>query len=429
MRGQRLLGGVPTLLVGVAMAGATEMSASLLLYSSDGFLPALTLILTVESSAFALGLWTGGYTSDREEVDGLRRRWTFVLISFATAAAFSAGMSFWGQFFRGGIGQGLGLAFLGSLPLFALGSLLGGLGGRVGSSLPNPAVHTAVGVALGFLLTGGLLLPNLAPYTYFLVLLTLLSAGAMVHGWVLDRSPLTVVLEEVETRRGLLRVEERGGEEGATSVRVILEGERVRGVERSRDGKGREWEHAVLAALEGEGRTPASALLLGGGSGVMARLLMGAFPDIRVVVLEESEALVRLARKHFLPFPGWDSVQLLAGEGTWALDRLEGPFPLVLVDMEGLPSYGGIPALNRRDWTRLTELAGSAGQVVLGGMGARGALTSPATGEFLRKAREHFPNVVFYQGEEDGFVLLTGPDALPWSPVLPGFHLLPGGEG
>ena len=189
IRARRYLGAVPPLLVGASVAGAAETSAGLLLYSMDGFLPALTLILTVETGALALGLWTGTFRLGDGAVEQVRRRWLFALVAFALAAAFSAGMTFLEEFLTGGIGQGLGLAFLGSLPLFALGSLLGAMArpGR-SSSLPTAAigVPTVVGLALGFLLTGGLLMPTMAPYTLYLICLTALSGGALLQGWVLE---------------------------------------------------------------------------------------------------------------------------------------------------------------------------------------------------------------------------------------------------
>lgn len=162
------------------------MSAGLLLYSAEGFLPALTLILTVETGAFALGLWSGSVPSRRGTIESLRRKWLFSLVTFAVAAAFSTGLTILDDLFTGGLRQGLGLAFLGSLPLFALGSLLSGMADSSVPSLASVGLPSVVGVALGFLLTGALFLPNLAPYTFYLLCLTALSGGALLHGWVLD---------------------------------------------------------------------------------------------------------------------------------------------------------------------------------------------------------------------------------------------------
>ena len=99
---RKFLVGIPALLVGAAGASVAEMSASLLLYSTEGFLPALTLILTVETGALALGLWSGSIPSDQGVVETLRKRWFFTLVSFALAAIFAAGFTLRGDLFTGG---------------------------------------------------------------------------------------------------------------------------------------------------------------------------------------------------------------------------------------------------------------------------------------------------------------------------------------
>ena len=198
-RGRGVLELIPPLLVGASAAGAAEMSAGLLLYSAEGFLPALTLILTVETGAFALGLWSGSAPAGGGTVESLRRQWLFSLVTFAVAAVFSTGMTFLDNLLTGGLGQGLGLAFLGSLPLFALGSLLSGMADPSGPSPAKVGLPSVVGVALGFLLTGAFFLPNMAPYTLYLLCLTALSGGALLHGWVLDSHPsshITTAMEE-----------------------------------------------------------------------------------------------------------------------------------------------------------------------------------------------------------------------------------------
>jgi len=195
-RVSRFLGVVPPLLVGLAAAGAVEMSAGLLLYSAEGFLPALTLILTVELGAFAFGLWSGSAPGGGGGVEGLRKRWLFSLVTFALAAAFSAGMVFLDELLSSGLGQGLGLALLGSLPLFALGSLLGGMAAVSTPSVEQVGLPAIVGTMLGFLLTGAIFLPNMAPYTLYLLCLSCLSGGALLQGAVLDSHAMEELREE-----------------------------------------------------------------------------------------------------------------------------------------------------------------------------------------------------------------------------------------
>jgi hypothetical protein len=408
------------------MAGAAEMSAGLLLYSTDGFLPALTLILTVETGALALGLWSGTVHLGDGVVEEVRRRWLFVMVSFALAAVLSTGMTFQEELLTGGVGQGLGLAFLGSLPLFALGSLLGAMGRPSGPGmLPAASVGlpSVVGVALGFLLSGWLLLPHMAPYTVYLVFLTALSGGALLQGWVLEGRPSRQLLGRCWTARGEVKVEEWTSSGGGVSRKVLLEEGRIRGVEEPGGRVGRAWERAVLSTLARDHLNPGSLLYLGGGSGTLARLLLQDFPQTRIVVVEGSDELVTMAREHLHPFPEWRKVHLLIGDPWTSIEGLDGTFPLIMVDSGLLPALGHLPSLPREGFRALSELAGSAGTVVLGGLGPDGFPNRAPLDAFMESASEAFSSVLYFQGGEGGFLLLSGRDAPPWSPAPPGFEV------
>jgi hypothetical protein len=41
----------------------------------------------------------------------------------------------------------------------------------------------------------------------------------------------------------------------------------------------------------------------------------------------------------------------------------------------------------------------------------------------MERASEAFSSVLFFQGVEGGFLLLSGRDAPPWSPAPPGFEV------
>jgi hypothetical protein len=417
---------VPPLLVGASMAGAAEMSAGLLLYSTDGFLPALTLILTVETGALALGLWSGAVHLGEGVVEEVRRRWLFVMVSFALAAALSTGMTFVEELLTGGVGQGLGLAFLGSLPLFALGSLLGAMARPSGPGMLPAAsvgVPAVVGVALGFLLSGWLLLPNMAPYTVYLVFLTALSGGALLQGWVLEARPTRQLLERRWTARGEVRAEEWIPTPGGVPQTILLEEGRIRGAEEPGGRAGREWERAVLSTLKRDHLNPGSLLYLGGGSGTLARLLLQDFPQTRIVVVEGSDELVTMAREHLHPFPEWREVQLLIGDPWISVQALEGRFPLIVVDSALLPALGHLPSISREGFRVLSGLAGAAGTVVLGGLGPEGIPNRVPLDAFIEKASEAFSTVLYFQGGEGGYLLLAGRDAPPWSPAPPGFEV------
>lgn len=428
-RTRSVLAPLPPFLVGLAAAAVGETSATLLLYSTEGFLPALTLILTVEAGAFALGLWSGTVRGEASPVEQIRRRWLFSLVTLSLAAAFSTGMTFMEDTFRGGLGQGLGLGLLGSLPLFAMGSLLAALARGGGPGTRRLSVSAAAGVSAGFLLTGAFLLPNLAPYTLYLVLLSVLSAGALLNGWVLDDQACAVTLEEVPTPRGPARVQDRFAGADGIQWRTITEGGRLRAREGDLGRKGRDWEGAVLAALHGEGKAPGSVLFLGGGGGTLARLLLEAYPATEVLVVEESQAVMDLARKHFQPFPEWDRLQLRRGRPWGTLGSLDGSYHLVVVDLQAVPSLGPVPDIPRQVWDELGRLSGAEGIVVLGGLGHPERLGEGPVKELLSQGSAHYPRCAVYQGKETAFLLLAGSEAPFWSPVLPGFHAISSVEG
>lgn len=420
-----LLGPLPPFIVGVTAAGVAEISASLLLYSAEGFLPALTLILTVESGAMALGLWSGTVQAEASTVEQVRRRWLFGLVALALGALFATAMTLADGGLRGGLGQGFGLAFLGTLPLFALGALLGGMARSEVPSSGVLGVPVAAGLAVGFLLTGWLLIPNLAPYTLYLILLSLLSGGALLHGWALDGGPQVQILEERETSRGPVRVEDRFlGDERALR-RVILEGDRVRAMENHDGTEGRPWEMAVRAAVQGDGEHPGSVLFLGGGGGTLARLLLSEFPGMRVVVVEESRDVVALARLHLHPFPGWGDVELINEEPWEGLGRVEGRFSLLLLDTASLPALGPVPAVPEGGWEALSGHLDPGGVVVLGELAPREDLGQAPLESLWSRGASHFGEGALYEREEEAFLLFAGPEARTWPSELAGFRRTP----
>ena len=60
--------------------------------------------------------------------------------------------------------------------------------------------------------------------------------------------------------------------------------------------------------------------------------------------------------------------------------------------------------------------------MVLGGLAHPEALGRIPLDALLKAAATHFSRTALYQGEEGAFILLSGPAAPFWSPVLPGFH-------
>lgn len=191
MSGGRLdsLRGLPPFLVGAATATSAEVGAALLLYSGPGMLRSLTTVLVVDSAALALGLWS----VPREAsglADALRRRWLLYLTSILAATIFAGVWSLMWKERASGLEQGLGLALLAALPLYACGALLGVLSaGSPAAPSGGPARVGAWAVAggtIGFAATGLTLTHVLTPASLLLTALALVSAGGLVHGSILD---------------------------------------------------------------------------------------------------------------------------------------------------------------------------------------------------------------------------------------------------
>jgi len=188
---------VPPFMAGAAAATAAELAAGLLLYSTLGFLRALTVVLTVQMGAIALGFWSASGQQRLGRVEAVRRRWLVCLVAFTAAAVYSGVWRFLGDNVTAALSQGLGLGLLGGLPLFAVAALLGSMGqldrGVAGRPVSVGASAT-LGAGAGFLLTGFVFIPSLEASSTLLVCVIALSAGALVQGWVLDDgSPMDAV--------------------------------------------------------------------------------------------------------------------------------------------------------------------------------------------------------------------------------------------
>ena len=66
-------------------------------------------------------------------------------------------------------------------------------------SVEKVALPAIAGAAIGFLLTGALFLPNMAPYTLYLLCLSALSGGAILQGWSIESQQLDESRDEDRT--------------------------------------------------------------------------------------------------------------------------------------------------------------------------------------------------------------------------------------
>ncbi len=82
-------GWAPAFVVGFGAGASGTVAVALLLYSGEGLLRSLALIVAIQLGAFGLGLGVGGQPSEwSDALESLRGRWLFVLMAFLGATGF-----------------------------------------------------------------------------------------------------------------------------------------------------------------------------------------------------------------------------------------------------------------------------------------------------------------------------------------------------
>ena len=174
---------LPPLLVGAAAAASAEMSLGLLLYVTTGFLPALTLILCVQTASLAFGLWMAP-PDTVPPWSGVRRAWFLLVLSYLGGAVLAASWEALGGLSSTWATRGLGLGLLTVLPLYASGLLLGAPAMREGIGKGTGPL-AALGAALGFAVVGALGARLQLAASAYVTGMTAVSAAALIHSGVL----------------------------------------------------------------------------------------------------------------------------------------------------------------------------------------------------------------------------------------------------
>ena len=192
------LGGAPAFVAGFAAGASGTVAVALLLYSGEGLLRSLTLIVAVELGAFGVGLgMSGPHREWSDAVESLRRRWLSALVAFLAAAGFAFVWALFTGLGASRLGQALGLTFLAGLPLYAGGRLLRGISVvRMMAGRTGDGALTSFGAAAGVLVTGIGALSGVGVPSFALFLLVILSGTALLQGWVLK--PLEERIAAVE---------------------------------------------------------------------------------------------------------------------------------------------------------------------------------------------------------------------------------------
>jgi hypothetical protein len=253
----------------------------------------------------------------------------------------------------------------------------------------------------------------------------------------LDGRPEVEVLETLAGPTGDLRVESRTLGSSRRELKVLVEGGRLRGAEDMEGNPARSWEEAVLEGTKGREEGSLSVLILGGGSGTLARLLSERDLVSTLRIVERSRALVMLARSHFMEWEGWEAVDLRIGE-PFARHGVAGqPFSLVVVDCGTLPTLGEAPLIGEPAWAFLNEAVAEDGALVLGGLRLPAdGIGEPVAG-LMDAGRSWFSNASLFRGaavpkeerlleekgdEKDAFLLFARGEAAPWSGPLARFR-------
>jgi hypothetical protein len=362
---------LPPVLVGASVAVAAEVALAVLLYGGAGFVRSLTTILAAQGIAFGGGLWSAP-GDDRDLIDRLRRRWILCLASFLGAAVFGTVWMLVPSLGETRVGQGLGLAILAALPLCAAGAVLGGMSvvaaTDAGRRLSGPGPASAVGGALGVVLTGFLLPRAPMPASLLVGCLVLLSLGGMVYGGVLSQRTQVQVLARRPAGGGEIVVEDRiRGDQRV--VRELREGDHLRWSRALDADRELAWDLAAWRSVWPDLERPYRVLMLGGGVSQAARAILREHPRATVDVLERSTAVVELGREHFatdLRVGREGRLRVEVGNLDDLVAGLDGPYDLVLVDTNALAPLGGVVGLSMATLDRLRAATIPPGEVRFG---------------------------------------------------------------
>lgn len=421
------------LLVGASAAVAAEVATGILLYAGPGLMRSLTTVLAVEGAALAAGLWSAPRPDGPTLVDRLRRRWLFCLLTFMAAAFFGTSWSVVQDLGGGPVSQGIGLAVLAALPLYACGLVLGGMravaDADVTARISGPGAAAALGAALGFVLTGALLPRAPIPASLLVACLVLLSAGGMIYGIVLASRSVVHVRGTRHAAGGEVRVEDRLRVGDDDAARYLLEGGHVRRRDSLNGDAAVPWDVEVARSLLGGTETPKRILAVGGGASAMPRAIVGERPDVVVDVLERNPAVVELARAHFdttsevdpADHPP-DRARLRTGNLEDLLAEARGPYDLVLVDTAALAPLGGVDGLSRSARAALLAAVASGGSLVAGPLAADPSLVGSGEGWRTTELRR-----VRADTTEAEVVIVGRPaGSEPWTGAIGAFELASG---
>lgn len=177
---------LPPLLLGIGAVVSAEMALGLLLYSAEGFFPALTLALAVELAALTAG------SVHRPASPEASRTWRWMIAAISLLIAGTASV-FWtvaGQLSDAAVSRGLVTAVFAALPMYGFGLVAAGLrthlrgdDGRRWPGRQRPVGGALLlGATLGVVIFGSVLLPRFTPLSIYMFSLLCVATAAMLEG-------------------------------------------------------------------------------------------------------------------------------------------------------------------------------------------------------------------------------------------------------
>ena len=185
----RIYLGLSSASAGMSATVAATLSGGLLLYSGEGLMRALSVLLAVLAISLAAGI-AMDLPRGSTFRSGLRTRWRGVLLAFVVAAVFASSWGFMGDQASRPVNLALGLLLLGALPMFAIGMVLGAAS-RVHEWIDPPGARAFAwaiyGGAAGMLRAGAALRgTRFLPATLLMLCVVLLSAGSLLQALGID---------------------------------------------------------------------------------------------------------------------------------------------------------------------------------------------------------------------------------------------------
>jgi NAD(P)-dependent dehydrogenase (short-subunit alcohol dehydrogenase family) len=188
--------GIAALAAGATIGATTAAGTALLLYTGQGFLRAVGLLISSTIMAVAAGVWAGA-PDDRGAAVQTRARWAAVVVALLAGGAFAAVWMTRGPLRELAFGGALAVLLVLALPAYAAGALLAGIYAREQQGLARSegggiAAMSLAGAALGVLLATTVLIQNLEPYGIYygaagvLILLSVIEQRARTDSGVTD---------------------------------------------------------------------------------------------------------------------------------------------------------------------------------------------------------------------------------------------------